>query len=87
MPVKHWMTFWSLRAAPCVTGGAWIVGYKAWGALLAQRLSQQGVIVACIDYRNFPQARDGVWASPVARLGHPTGHCCCCRGSSRLVML
>jgi prenylcysteine alpha-carboxyl methylesterase len=38
-----------------VTGGAWIIGYKAWGALLAQRLSEAGVVVCCLDYRNFPQ--------------------------------
>ncbi|EFJ43263.1 hypothetical protein VOLCADRAFT_66089, partial [Volvox carteri f. nagariensis] len=38
-----------------VTGGAWTIGYKAWGALLARRLSEQGVLVACLDYRNFPQ--------------------------------
>lgn len=38
-----------------VTGGAWIIGYKAWGALLGRRLSERGIIVACIDYRNFPQ--------------------------------
>ncbi|CAM0954025.1 unnamed protein product [Alopecurus aequalis] len=38
-----------------VTGGAWIIGYKAWGALLGRRLAERGVIVACIDYRNFPQ--------------------------------
>ncbi|RWR85601.1 putative isoprenylcysteine alpha-carbonyl methylesterase ICMEL1 isoform X1 [Cinnamomum micranthum f. kanehirae] len=38
-----------------VTGGAWIIGYKAWGALLSQRLAERGIIVACIDYRNFPQ--------------------------------
>lgn len=38
-----------------VTGGAWIIGYKAWGALLGKRLSERGIIVACIDYRNFPQ--------------------------------
>lgn len=29
----------------------------AWGALLARRLSQRGVLVFCLDYRNFPQAR------------------------------
>ncbi|KAF5837012.1 hypothetical protein DUNSADRAFT_4985 [Dunaliella salina] len=40
-----------------VTGGAWTIGYKAWGALLAKRLSQAGALVACLDYRNFPQAR------------------------------
>ncbi|MEW5309110.1 MAG: hypothetical protein WDW38_001019 [Sanguina aurantia] len=38
-----------------VTGGAWTIGYKAWGALLAKRLSDAGVVVACLDYRNFPQ--------------------------------
>ncbi|KAK9118851.1 hypothetical protein Scep_016944 [Stephania cephalantha] len=38
-----------------VTGGAWIIGYKAWGSLLGQRLAERDVIVACIDYRNFPQ--------------------------------
>ncbi|KAG2452975.1 hypothetical protein HYH02_002312 [Chlamydomonas schloesseri] len=38
-----------------ITGGAWTIGYKAWGALLGRRLSEQGVLVACLDYRNFPQ--------------------------------
>mmetsp|Transcript_2266 Transcript_2266/g.5995 ORF Transcript_2266/g.5995 Transcript_2266/m.5995 type:complete len:424 (-) Transcript_2266:397-1668(-) len=38
-----------------ITGGAWTIGYKAWGALLARRLSECGVLVACLDYRNFPQ--------------------------------
>ncbi|XP_078170204.1 putative isoprenylcysteine alpha-carbonyl methylesterase ICMEL1 isoform X2 [Carex rostrata] len=38
-----------------ITGGAWIIGYKAWGALLGRRLAERGIIVACIDYRNFPQ--------------------------------
>eukprot|EP00249_Psilotum_nudum_P016615 c25907_g1_i1 orf=727-1620(+) len=38
-----------------VTGGAWIIGYKAWGSLLGQQFSERDVIVACIDYRNFPQ--------------------------------
>ncbi|GLC41942.1 hypothetical protein PLESTF_000103000 [Pleodorina starrii] len=38
-----------------ITGGAWTIGYKAWGALLARRLSEGGVLVACLDYRNFPQ--------------------------------
>ena len=32
-----------------------MVGYKAWGAILACRLSQQGVLVASLDYRNYPQ--------------------------------
>ncbi|XP_057769913.1 isoprenylcysteine alpha-carbonyl methylesterase ICME [Salvia miltiorrhiza] len=38
-----------------VTGGAWIIGYKAWGALLGLQLAERDIIVACLDYRNFPQ--------------------------------
>ncbi|KAG4914842.1 hypothetical protein JHK87_052399 [Glycine soja] len=34
-----------------VTGGAWIIGYKAWGSLLGLQLAERGIIVACIDYR------------------------------------
>ena len=50
---------WRLKG-PCpvviyVTGGAWTIGYKAWGALFGRRLSQRGVLVFCLDYRNFPQ--------------------------------
>ncbi|PNY03198.1 isoprenylcysteine alpha-carbonyl methylesterase ICME-like protein, partial [Trifolium pratense] len=29
--------------------------YKAWGSLLGFQLAERGIIVACIDYRNFPQ--------------------------------
>ncbi|KAK3020771.1 hypothetical protein RJ639_045843 [Escallonia herrerae] len=36
-----------------VTGGAWIIGYKAWGSLLGQQLSERDIIVACIDYRTW----------------------------------
>ena len=46
------------RASPTVvfvTGGAWIIGHRAWGALLGRTLSALGVVVACLDYRNFPQ--------------------------------
>jgi prenylcysteine alpha-carboxyl methylesterase len=39
-----------------VTGGAWTIGHKAWGALFGRRLSQRGLLVMCLDYRNFPQA-------------------------------
>ncbi|XP_022930102.1 probable isoprenylcysteine alpha-carbonyl methylesterase ICMEL1 [Cucurbita moschata] len=38
-----------------VTGGAWIIGYKAWGSLLGSHLCDRDIIVACLDYRNFPQ--------------------------------
>ena len=37
-----------------VTGGAWIIGYKAWGALLARALARAGVITVSPDYRNWP---------------------------------
>ncbi len=39
---------------PRRAGGAWTIGYKAWGALLGKRLAEHGVLVACLDYRNFP---------------------------------
>ncbi|PHU25440.1 putative isoprenylcysteine alpha-carbonyl methylesterase ICMEL1 [Capsicum chinense] len=42
-----------------VTGGAWIIGYKAWGSLLGKQLSEHDIIVACFDYRNFPQGTIG----------------------------
>ncbi|KMT18486.1 hypothetical protein BVRB_2g026280 [Beta vulgaris subsp. vulgaris] len=38
-----------------VTGGAWVIGYKAWGSLLGFQLAERDIIVACLDYRNFPQ--------------------------------
>eukprot|EP00793_Prasinoderma_coloniale_P000167 PRCOL_00005676-RA len=37
-----------------VPGGVWIIGYKAWGALLGRTLMCAGFVVACVDYRNFP---------------------------------
>ena len=38
-----------------LTGGAWIIGYKMWGALLSRALCPHGVLVVIPDYRNFPQ--------------------------------
>ncbi|RMX64976.1 hypothetical protein DD238_007255 [Peronospora effusa] len=38
-----------------VSGGAWIIGYKAWGALMGRMLASLGVVVVMPDYRNFPQ--------------------------------
>ncbi|XP_074279329.1 isoprenylcysteine alpha-carbonyl methylesterase ICME-like [Silene latifolia] len=38
-----------------VTGGAWIIGYKAWGSFLGKQFIERDIIVACLDYRNFPQ--------------------------------
>lgn len=44
-----------------VTGGAWVIGYKAWAVPLGRALSSQGVVVVAPDYRNCPQARiDGM---------------------------
>jgi hypothetical protein len=44
-----------------VTGGAWTIGYKAWGALLGRRLCDAGVLTMCLDYRNFPQVTTAGW--------------------------
>jgi len=38
-----------------VSGGAWIIGYKLWSALVGRGLSQLGIICIVPDYRNFPQ--------------------------------
>ena len=40
-----------------LTGGAWIIGYKAWGAFMGMLLAQLGVIFVSPDYRNFPQVK------------------------------
>ncbi|GFH05736.1 carboxylic ester hydrolase [Haematococcus lacustris] len=45
----------AIQAVSAASGGAWSIGYKAWGAILAERLSAAGALVATIDYRNFPQ--------------------------------
>ncbi|XP_060192149.1 probable isoprenylcysteine alpha-carbonyl methylesterase ICMEL2 isoform X3 [Lycium barbarum] len=50
-----------------VTGGAWIIGYKAWGSLLGKQLSEHDIIVACIDYRNFPQGTIGDMVEDVSQ--------------------
>lgn len=36
-------------------GGAWIIGYKLWCALIGRGLSSMGVLTIVPDYRNFPQ--------------------------------
>ena len=38
-----------------VTGGAWIIGYKLWGAFIGRGLSSMGILTIIPDYRNFPQ--------------------------------
>ena len=37
-----------------LTGGAWIIGYRMWGTLLARALVPFGILVIIPDYRNFP---------------------------------
>ena len=49
----------SLLQRPVVifyTGGAWLIGYKMWGALLARALTACNIIVVMPDYRNYPWA-------------------------------
>ena len=36
------------------TGGAWVIGYKMWGAFLAKVFAALGVLVVVPDYPNFP---------------------------------
>jgi len=38
-----------------ISGGAWIIGYKAWGALMGFCYSAAGYVFVTPDYRNFPQ--------------------------------
>lgn len=59
--VLAWFSLVEQHACPSAfPGGAWTIGYKAWGALLAERLSAAGVLVLSLDYRNFPQASTSV---------------------------
>jgi prenylcysteine alpha-carboxyl methylesterase len=38
-----------------VSGGAWMIGYKLWSALVGRGLAALGYLVIVPDYRNFPQ--------------------------------
>lgn len=47
-----------LKKAPVaifISGGAWIIGYKAWAWILGILMQRQGVLFISADYRNFPQ--------------------------------
>jgi prenylcysteine alpha-carboxyl methylesterase len=55
LPRKKWRRRGKCPVVIYITGGIWTIGYKAWGALFGRRLSQRGVLVFCLDYRNFPQ--------------------------------
>ena len=37
-----------------LTGGAWIIGHRMWGALLGRALVPFGILVVVPDYRNYP---------------------------------
>jgi len=39
-----------------VMGGAWIIGHRAWNTHVGLRLSDAGILVVAVDYRNFPFA-------------------------------
>jgi len=59
-------------------GGAWIIGYKMWGALLARVLMAAGLTVVVPDYRNYPwgtvpQAIDDVETALQWTLDHMNG--------------
>jgi prenylcysteine alpha-carboxyl methylesterase len=46
-----------LVKAPVVlfyTGGAWLIGYKMWGTLLARAFTAAGIVVVIPDMRNYP---------------------------------
>eukprot|EP00123_Amoebidium_parasiticum_P021855 comp7505_c0_seq1/m.3164 comp7505_c0_seq1/g.3164 ORF comp7505_c0_seq1/g.3164 comp7505_c0_seq1/m.3164 type:complete len:509 (-) comp7505_c0_seq1:58-1584(-) len=58
------------------SGGAWIIGYKAWGALMGFVLSELGVMFVTPDYRNFPQGRITDMLEDVnASMKWVIGHC------------
>ena len=38
-----------------IVGGAWTIGYKMWGCLLARALVPFGILVIIPDYRNYPK--------------------------------
>ena len=66
LPKKHNITS-STPIVVFVTGGAWIIGYKMWGALLGRALTANGVILIIPDYKNFPQAQCDEMADDVNR--------------------
>ncbi|KAL6043716.1 putative isoprenylcysteine alpha-carbonyl methylesterase ICMEL1, variant 2, partial [Balamuthia mandrillaris] len=39
----------------CFSGGAWIIGYKAWSGLVGKMMMEHGILLVTPDYRNFPQ--------------------------------
>jgi len=53
---KHGTTYKNKPVVIFLTGGAWIIGYRMWGTLLARALAPTfGILVVVPDYRNCPQ--------------------------------
>jgi len=50
-----------------VSGGAWVIGYKAWGFIMGQIFQQSGVLFIAVDYRNFPEVTVGSMVDDVCR--------------------
>lgn len=55
------------------TGGAWIIGYRAWGAYLGLSLAKRGIITVVADYRNYPQGRCNEMLQDVVEALHWVG--------------
>lgn len=71
-----------------VSGGAWIIGYKLWSCLVARSLASMGVLVLCIDYRNFPQGDIEDMADDVrAAVAWTVGNCSKYGGSAKKIVL
>lgn len=50
-----------------VTGGAWVIGWKAWTWIMGLVMQTQGVLFVSVDYRNFPQASAGTMVQDVVQ--------------------
>lgn len=50
-----------------ISGGAWIIGYKAWGFIMGQIFQQCGVLFIAPDYRNFPEVTVSQMVADVIR--------------------
>lgn len=50
-----------------ISGGAWLIGYKAWGWIMGMIMQRQGVLFISADHRNFPQAAVGNMVQDVTR--------------------
>lgn len=71
-----------------VTGGAWVIGYKAWSVPVGRALAAQGIVVVAPDYRNCPQARiDGMLDDVDRAVGWVLDHAEALGGDRRKVLL